>query len=106
MKYTEIQSAIKKFNQLLTKYPDNQDSTFYFVNFLKQFIRIKSEKSELCLVSFITIIKHERPIIFYELRKRGEYDNVINFMIHLTVVDYEKAKNDINNMSINRTSVN
>lgn len=101
MKHTEIQSAIKKFNQLLTKYPDNQDSTFYFVNFLKQFIRIKSEKSELCLVSFITIKKHERPIIFYELRKRGEYDNVINFMIHL-IVDYEKAKNDINNLLIDQ----
>lgn len=94
---TDIQLAIKKFNQLLAKYSDNQNSTFYFVSFLKQFLRSKHVESELCLSSFMTIIKHEMPTVFYELRKRGEYDNVINFMVHLTV-DYQKAKTDIENL--------
>ncbi|MBM7602791.1 hypothetical protein JOC75_000761 [Metabacillus crassostreae] len=96
----EIQLAIKKFNQLLTKYSDNKNSTFYFVSFLKQFLRMNNNNSnsELCLSSFITIIKHEMPIVFYELRKRGEYDDVINFMVHLSV-DYHKAKADLDNLS-------
>ncbi|MCM3411215.1 hypothetical protein [Metabacillus litoralis] len=94
MKMTELQTAIKKFNRLISQYPDNKDSEFNFSNFLKQFLRYKSTDSEICIVSFITIIKYEKPIIYYELRKRGEYDNVIDFIVHLTT-DYEKAKNNL-----------
>ncbi|UHA58714.1 hypothetical protein KDJ21_018015 [Metabacillus litoralis] len=46
----------------------------------------------------MTIIKHEKPEVFYEIRKRGEYDNVMNFIIHLTT-DYEKAKSDLNKLA-------
>ncbi|MCM3409716.1 hypothetical protein [Metabacillus litoralis] len=98
MKDTEILAAIKKFNQLLMRYPDSKESSFYFTNFLKQFLRVKSTASEICLVSFVTIIEHEKPEVFYEIRKRGEYDNVMNFIIHLTT-DYEKAKSDLNKLA-------
>ncbi|MBU7593237.1 hypothetical protein [Metabacillus halosaccharovorans] len=91
IKYNEVQIALKKFKQLLARYPDKQESAFYFANFVKQFLRIKSNDSELLTQVIITLIKQEKPIVFYELRIRGDYDSMFDFFVHL-IMDYNLAK--------------
>lgn len=91
---SDIKTLLKKFKKMLKEYPDNADSSYYFVNFLRLFLRMRPSLFILPTFEVMTIIKHEKPTIYYKLRTQGENDFTLEFLTALTM-DYEIAKKNI-----------
>ncbi|PLT35789.1 hypothetical protein [Bacillus sp. V5-8f] len=92
----EQEALLKKFNKMLVDYPDNADSASYFVSFLRLFLRQKPSSSYLPTIEIMTIIKHEKPTVFFMMRKLAKYDFNLELLTGLHM-DYEKARENLQN---------
>ncbi|QOY38050.1 hypothetical protein AWH56_011070 [Anaerobacillus isosaccharinicus] len=90
----ELKGALKKFEELLRNCEDNSDETFTFKNFLKSFIKVRCNNIILPASEIITIIKYEKPNIFYQLKVNFSYDSTISFITQIDM-SYEQAKSNL-----------
>jgi hypothetical protein len=91
----DIKESLKKFKKMLEDYPDESGSTYNFSNFLKLFLRSRAISTTLPTVEVMTIIKHEKPTIYYNLRQQGNFDSTMEFLTSVSI-DYDKANENIN----------
>jgi hypothetical protein len=96
----EIKELLKKLKKMLEDYPDEASSTYNFSNFLKLFLRSKKTETTLPTIEVMTIIKHEKPNIYYHLKKLGNSDSRLEFLTNLSM-DYKKANENINKILYN-----
>lgn len=89
----ELSNYIKKLFSILDKVPDEADSTVIFVNFLRNFLRLKT-KDPIPTIEVMTIIKHQKPTIFYNMRKLSKLDPILEVLTNISM-DLEKAEERI-----------
>jgi hypothetical protein len=90
----QIRDYIKKFYCLLNQYPDDPKSTFIYTNFLRQFLRLKPKEATLPTIEIISLLKHEKPIVFYLIKQQGKYDDTLELLTNI-YIDPEKAKKNL-----------
>ncbi|WP_088105413.1 hypothetical protein [Halalkalibacter urbisdiaboli] len=85
----ELKEALKKFDIMIKKTPDNPHSLYVYKNFIKYFIKVKTKNIPLPASEVMSIIKHEKPVIFRELRKQDS-----SYLYYLTNIslEYEEAQ--------------
>lgn len=79
----ELKESIKKLYDLIKNLPDNSDAAFEFVQFLKTFLRIRSQEP-LPTIEVMTLIKEEKPTVFSVLRKLAHSNSTLNFLVELS----------------------
>lgn len=67
-----IRDLVKDFFVLLENYTDHPQNLFVFTSFLKGFLRKKAFDETTPTIEVVTVLKHERPVIFYHMRKQTE----------------------------------
>ncbi|MBM7647487.1 hypothetical protein JOC78_000408 [Bacillus ectoiniformans] len=80
----ELKKSIQQFQQLLKKYPDQAESAYDFVIYLRSFLKIQS-KAPLPTTEIMTILKKHKPNIFYALRKMSEKNLMLNILTQLSM---------------------
>jgi hypothetical protein len=90
----QIRACINKFYRLLNQYPDDPKSTFIYTNFLRQFLRLKPKEATLPTIEIISLLKHEKPIVFYLIKQQGKYDDTLELLTNI-YIDPEKAKKNL-----------
>ncbi|BAU29702.1 hypothetical protein DFP93_10679 [Aneurinibacillus soli] len=95
--------AVGEFFLLLEKYPDKSEHLVIFRNFLKLFLRSKTSNGVLATVEVMTVLKHERPVVFSMLKKQANMDSVLNLLIQLEM-DIEEARKRLHDI-VNQAGV-
>jgi hypothetical protein len=91
MNEPELKDALERFDRLLQDHNDDDlKSVVTFKSFIRNFLRLKTKQVVLPTSEVMTILKHERPNIFFHLRKNFQSDPLFNLLTQLEV-DYEKA---------------
>lgn len=82
-----VPSALNEFEELLKKYPDHPKHLLVFTNFIRQFLRCKTDDGYLPTIEVMSVLKHEKPIIFTLLRQQRSRTFEM-----LTYIDIEHEK--------------
>lgn len=91
----KVKQELRKFNQMLEEYPDEGESIYYFKTFLRQFLRIKlTSNFVLPMIEVMTILKHEKPLVFHILKRQSKDDYNFEFLTGLSM-NYDDAKQKI-----------
>ncbi|QDP41224.1 hypothetical protein [Radiobacillus deserti] len=97
MREPHVQAALKKFEKLLRQYPDHQGYYNVFRTFLKGFMRVQNRSGNLPTTELFTILKHEKPNIYYALKHNLKDDPILGFVSQIDM-DYEQAKRGISDI--------
>jgi hypothetical protein len=73
------QDSIEEFFVLLKKVSDEPKNVHIFTNFLRTLLRSKSVNGVLPMIEILTIIKHEKPLIFSLMRRSGGSGYIYTF---------------------------
>ncbi len=79
----ELKQKVKKFYKLLEDLPDRPSSAFDFIAFFRQFLRINVDY--LPTIEVMTLLRNEKPQIYYSMRQFGKKDAVINILVDLNM---------------------
>ncbi|QDP39904.1 hypothetical protein [Radiobacillus deserti] len=94
MREPELEAVLKKFDKLLRQYPDHLDHLGDFKSFLRSFLRVRTHYLTLPTSEVISIIKHEKPTIYYSLKANLKDDPIFGFITQLDM-SYELAKENL-----------
>ncbi|MED1202320.1 hypothetical protein [Heyndrickxia acidicola] len=75
----ELKSWIRRFYDLLEKYPDRSKNAAEFLSFLRDFLKI-SIKDPLPIVEIMTIIKEYKPTVFFTLKKMANKNMMLQIL--------------------------
>lgn len=79
-----LHQAVRDFFNILNRYDDQPQHLSVYRNFIRQFIRLKPQGNTLPVVEIMSILKAERPNLFYLLKK----DQTETFQI-LTRIEFD-----------------
>jgi hypothetical protein len=85
-----LKKTIRKFYNLLKKYPDHTDSAYDFVIFLRSFLRLKTQEP-LPTIEIMTVLEKNKPIVFYILRQMAKKNKTLGFLTELSM-EYKVAE--------------
>jgi hypothetical protein len=88
-----LKRTIRKFYNLLKKYPDHSDSAYDFVIFLRSFLRLKSQEP-LPTIQVMTVLKEKKPVVFIALKKMSKQNDTLRFLIGLSM-EFEVAEKNL-----------
>ena len=94
-----LADSLQQFYKVMKNTSNTKQSLPHFLKFIRNFIRTKDSKYSHPTIEIITIIKHEKPTIFYYLRQQGKNDPVLE-MVTKVDMDYQKAKDRIEELTI------
>lgn len=89
----ELKSCIQQFFKMLKQYPDDHSSTYEFVSFIKDLLRIQT-KETIPTIEVMTLIKHEKPVVFSNLKKMSAYNTMLEILTELSI-DIETARENL-----------
>lgn len=92
----ELRKIICQFFRMLEQYPDNHNFTYDFIAFLRTFLRIQTNE-ELPTTEIMTLIKHEKPVVFSNLKKMSAYNTMLEILTELSI-DIETARENLRNI--------
>lgn len=92
----DISTALKEFYRLLKRYPDEPQYLLVFTNYIRQFLRCDVQDHSLPTVEVMTVLKHEKPIIFTLMRRQK--NSIFAFLTHIEM-DLEEARKRINELT-------
>lgn len=85
MENIELKNALKKLKTLLKTIDDIPENAYFFADYIRYFLKIKPTSDlNLPTIEIMTVIEHEKPIIFHELKKQASYNPVLDFVTHIT----------------------
>ncbi len=87
----ELKDALVKFENLLNEYSDNANNVIPYKSFIKYFLKVKTKNITLPTSEILAVIKHERPLIYYQLKRNSASDNTLYFLTHIDM-NYESAQ--------------
>jgi hypothetical protein len=91
MNEPELKDALNKFEKLLQDHSDDDlKSVVTFKSFIRNFLRVRTNSVVLPTSEVMTILKHEKPNIFFHLRKNFQSEPLFDLLTQLEV-DYHKA---------------
>ncbi|MED0680113.1 hypothetical protein P4S83_13005 [Aneurinibacillus thermoaerophilus] len=94
-KMYRVVDAIVDFYKLLEKHHDESQHYYIFTSFFKGLLREKAIGETLPIIELITILKHEKPTIFFTMKKQKEHWLDIISSVEL---DIEEAKERLKRM--------
>ncbi|SDK18035.1 hypothetical protein SAMN05216243_2200 [Sediminibacillus albus] len=65
-----------------------------FKHFLRSFLRVRTRSIDLPTSEVMAIIKHEKPKIYYSLKKNTANDPIFHFITNINM-DYERAHENL-----------
>jgi hypothetical protein len=80
----ELKNSIRKFNCLLEGQPDDSNSVFEFISFLRYFLRIKA-KDPIPTIEVMTLIKEYKPTVFNTLKQMSKKNDRLLFLTELSM---------------------
>jgi hypothetical protein len=89
-----VKKVLKEFEFILTKFDDNIVHLNEFKNFLSNLLKAKRSEADLPLLEIITILRHEKPTLFYVLKKQASGNLPLEMLTSLDG-DYSRAKKEI-----------
>lgn len=96
----ELNTYLEKFEKMLKSIPDEQRYAYEFLTFFRELLRLKTNRL-IPAIEIGAILKHEKPIIFYELKKLSDYNQAIHFITNANV-EYESARKTIDTIINNK----
>ncbi|WP_025027328.1 hypothetical protein [Caldalkalibacillus mannanilyticus] len=91
----ELIKAIKDFESLLEKHPDDSKSVHAFNHFLRYFLRIKTKANcNLPSIEIMTILKHRKPVVYMLMRRQAQKSGALGMLTYLEM-DLEEANRRI-----------
>jgi hypothetical protein len=96
-KIKTLSDALLEFDYLLKKHPDVPESLSVFTQFVRYFLRTKTSGEELPSVEVMTVLKNEKPNVFYLMKKQSK-NNVVMSMLTNIEMDMEEAENRLNRL--------
>lgn len=90
-KLTSLADALYEFEALLKKHRDVPESLPVFTQFIRYFLRTKTADEPLPSVELMTILKYEKPNVFYLIRKQSKHNMVMNLLTNVEM-DLEEAE--------------
>lgn len=96
-KTKKISDALLEFDYLLKKHPDVPESLSVFTQFVRYFLRTETSGDELPSVEVMTVLKNEKPSVFYLMKKQAK-NNVVMSMLTNIEMDIEEAENRLNKL--------
>jgi hypothetical protein len=92
-KTPSISDLVNDFFVLLENYSDHPRNLFVFTSLLRGLVRKAAIDKNFPVIEIVTVLRHERPIIFYHIRKQTE--DWIYVLSHIDM-DIEEAKDRLN----------
>lgn len=86
----DLKLIIEKFDELVSTLPDDNDSVPIFINFLRGFLRTRDPKHALPSAEIMTILKKQKPKIFYLLKKQAIQNPSLELLTQLEI-NYDTA---------------
>lgn len=68
----EYKEMIDKFNKHLSNTKDSPEGSYVFIHFFRMLL-LSNHGQNLPLLEMLTIIKYERPQIYYSMRQRSQH---------------------------------
>lgn len=81
----DLNHIIKKFEELIEKVDDDKMNVPIYINFLRGFLRTKDPNHPLPSAEIMTIIKKEKPTIFYYLKKQAGQNPSLEILTQLEI---------------------
>lgn len=78
----------------MNQYPDNQGYFGNYKSFLRSFLRVRTRYISLPTSEVISILKHEKPNIYYSLKANLKEDPILGFVTQLDM-NYDLAKKNL-----------
>ncbi|SET40225.1 hypothetical protein SAMN05216389_110125 [Oceanobacillus limi] len=100
MNYDEpqLKAAFERFDKLLRELKDEDlRNVIPFKNFIRNFLRVKTNYLDLPTPEIMAVLKHEKPNIYLYLRKNFSQEPIFDFLTHLDV-DYEAARKKLDEL--------
>lgn len=96
-RFSDLKTALEKFEQLMNKSPDEKIALPDFINFLRGFLRVRDPKFSLPSAELMTIIKKEKPIIFHFLKLQAPSNPSLDLLTQLEM-DHAKARERLSDL--------
>ncbi|TFE04059.1 hypothetical protein [Jeotgalibacillus salarius] len=93
----DLKEALDNFDRLMTKIRDENNEIATIKNFLKNFLRIRTTSINLPTSEIMSVIKNEKPSIFYLLKKRSYGDPTFEFLTGINM-DYQIATQNLSDI--------
>ncbi|MRH41324.1 hypothetical protein GH741_01385 [Aquibacillus halophilus] len=91
MKEPELKVALINFEKLISNQPDNFTAIIPFKNYLRNFLRIRTTSMDLPTSEIMTVLKHEKPKVYYLLKANFSEDPIFNFLTNIGA-DYDLSR--------------
>ncbi len=86
--------VIDEFYYLIEKYPDHPKFLTIYTQYIRRFLQSKTEGETLPTVEIITVLKHEKPLIFSIMRRLRD-NNTMNILTSIEM-NIEDARTRLN----------
>jgi hypothetical protein len=96
-KIKTLSDALLEFDYLLKKHPDVPQSLSVFSQFLRYFLRTKTSGIELPSVEVMTVLKNEKPNVYYLMKKQSKNNVVMNMLTNIEM-DIKEAENRLSSL--------
>lgn len=90
-RFNDLKTTLEKFEQLMSKSPDDKTALPEFINFLRGFLRVRDPKFSLPSAELMTIIKKEKSTIFHYLKLQAASNPSLELLTQLEM-DHAKAR--------------
>jgi len=90
----ELQRNIKKLYRMLDKYPDNPENFYEFLFYLRNLLRANRSGDILPMTEIMSVIKHYKPSIYSELKKRSNNNLMLEILTELSM-DIDTADDNL-----------
>lgn len=97
MSNNDLKTVLDKFEKVMKKEPDHKSSLPIFINFFRGFLRTRDPRHSLPSAEIISIIKKEKPTVFYFLKKQALQNPSLQLLTELEM-DYDKAVERFNDL--------
>ena len=89
-KFRDLKTTLETFERLMNKFPDEKSALPEFNNYLRGFLRVRDPHFSLPSAEIMTIIKKDKPTIFYLLKRQAANNSSLELLTELEI-DYRMA---------------
>lgn len=93
----ELKKALIQFDSLIKVLPDTKRSFLEFKRFIIFFLRIRTKSISLPTSEIMAVLKHEKPTVFYIMRKELSGSVIFNIVTHIDM-SYSEAIRRLNEL--------
>ena len=92
LKEPELKDMLSKFDQMIVEIPDEKQAIPEFIQFIKTFLRTRTEEVTLPVADVMAILKHKKPSVFKAIRTQYSHNVMFNVVTNIDIDYYEAYK--------------